>query len=58
MDRYLTKRETVDEAEFLMSLRVSQWQAAEQLGVELKTLETYWRKIRGERAPWLPSNQN
>ena len=58
MDRYLTKRETVDEAEFLMSLRVSQWQAAEQLGVTLKTLETYWRKIRGVRAPWLPSNQS
>lgn len=58
MDRYLTKRETVDEAEFLMSLRVSHWQAAKQLGVELKTLETYWRKIRGVRAPWLPSNQN
>lgn len=57
MDRSLSKRETIDEAEFLLSLRVSQWQVAEQLGLELKTLETYWRKVKGVRAPWMPSNQ-
>jgi len=55
VDRSLSKRETIDEAEFLLSLRVSQWQVAEQLGLELKTLETYWRKVKGVRAPWMPS---
>jgi DNA-binding CsgD family transcriptional regulator len=55
MDRYLSKRETIDEAEFLLSMRVSHWQVADQLGLQLKTLETYWRKVKGVRAPWLPS---
>jgi len=49
---YISKAETVAEAEFLMSLRVSHWQAAKQLGIEVKTLERYWYQIRGQRAPW------
>ena len=55
MDRSLTKRENIDEAEFLLGLRVSHWQIAEQLGLELRTLETYWRKVKGVRAPWTRS---
>lgn len=55
MDRCLSKRETIEEAEFLLGLRVSHWQIADQLGLELKTLETYWRKVKGVRAPWKPS---